>query len=193
VDGLLSIDKLARRLINSLIDEQRTTLRESNETSESDIFNFDLLSDDQIAIISRALLAEYEIEKQNARQAQKERSDQTESAEELLDLLQAGIRNIALSDPDRIRNLLVLLSQSGNRYDRETAAECVDCLLDYDYAFVRDVLIHLYADEGIADDTGVVNETAMTKIRHLMNERLTAEQTEDFNSRIAEYDKRLQL
>lgn len=139
---------------------------------EVSAFNLDLLSDEQVAVIARALgeLAE------QANQDDDDDDAVVQVADTVLNVLEADIGNLIDRDVERGRGLLAFLASGQNRFEREMAAYCTPALAVHDYAAASEMLFQLYNDDEISD-VAVHAATQLTR-------RVSPEQAADFDTRL---------
>ena len=149
---------------------------------EAGVFNVDAMEDEQILVLCRALDAA-------GAQGVPEGLSREGMAVELLEQLDADLRDLAARDPERVKNLMARCVKSPYESDREVAAGVLPALLDYDYEFTRDSLIFLRVDDGedrpSEERKGRSNDGAAGTIHELRQTRLTPAQIADFDARLA--------
>ena len=144
------------------------------------MFNVEAMSDEHIAITYRALFDAW-----GATGTSEVDADEFDAFRVVPESLALDVRNLAVRDPMRVRSLVQKLIATPNAADRNLAAETVESLLDFDYAYTRDALIYLdaHGSDGL-DDNSWVTESARFRLWELRDSRLTPEQVADFNVRL---------
>lgn len=95
---------------------------------EPGFFNLDAWNDDDIVLLMR-LIPAGPLEFNN-----------------LLVRFESDVHDLARRDPERAKKLAQRCATSEEEYDRELALHILPELLDYDYEFTRDTLIHIRTD-----------------------------------------------
>ncbi|MFI2116337.1 hypothetical protein ACH489_17865 [Streptomyces rubiginosohelvolus] len=143
------------------------------------LFDVEKMSDDQIVMMVRSLGA-------MAATLRDEAAENDAVCDSLFDGLAADVRNLACRNPERVKRFLGELARSENRYDRELAVTTAGSLIDYDYLFTREVMLHIHIDSlkhQIHGDS--VFDVSIEALASLVRNRLTPEQTADFNARLS--------
>jgi hypothetical protein len=161
---------------------------ERERNPEATLFNVDAMTDEQITVLRRGLneLSEAISQAENSN----ERNDEIGVSDNLWERLADEVGGLVERDPERVRGMVQRLALSRYTDDRAFAGHVAPHLLDHDYEFTRDVLVFLANGETMPNDliTSAGSEEydmdAIQRIAVLMRDRLTPEQSADFNSRI---------
>jgi len=151
---------------------------EQEGTPEVRLFNVDAMNDEQIILLNRALSATAE---------QETLEDSFAMSGSLLNQLATDVRDLASRDPERVKQLVHRWAKSSESADREIAAEVASSVVHYDYDFVRDALIFIYAGMPDGESCLGASEVAAGAIPELIRDYLTPEQAGDFRARLSFY------
>lgn len=145
------------------------------------LFNLEAMSDEQILVAYRGfgMIA-------HEGNDEADPFDQMQVGDSLSDQFVAEVRDLAVRDPERVRRIVGRSVMSSNDIDHELGAHAASHLIEYDYKFARDVLIHLCVT---GDDTHIAfpRDVARHEIYDLVRNRLTPDQADDFRTRMASH------
>lgn len=148
------------------------------------LFNVDVMTDDDIVVLYRGISTIADHHPHTTDQF-----DPTTTGDDMCDRLASEIRALAARDPERVKQLVHRAAFSVDSYDRSLAANSVVGLVQYDWEFTRDVIVHLAVDH---DNPRIVGEglhyeSISDAINSLRNEVLDPEQLDDLNARLVFY------
>lgn len=168
---------------------------EREAAPESQVFNVDAMSDDQIIVLYRAFgeIAHSAASGDGGIEEEDigiESNDAVAVGDGMWNQLVAGVRDLVARDPQRVRALMGRCVGSPVEIDREFAVEITPALIDYDYFFTRDTLVRtaLYQDDLNSPSFSDARDSAWDQVAKLMRDRLTPEQVVDFQAYAAILD-----
>jgi hypothetical protein len=150
------------------------------------LFNVAAMSDDEILLMGRAF---------EERGILLRRADENDSAADALfsldDSLTADVDALASSNPERLKELVHRTALSQNAYERCFAADHVASLFSSDWAFARDVIVHLHIADRPSEEVDFGRDYPDS-----LNEaqcKMTPEQVSDYNAHISLHDPYLTI
>lgn len=142
-------------------------------------FNVDVMSDDQVVVLHRALFeATIDFESPNAE------FSPGDIVETMHWTLLGEARNMAEYDPDRVRRIAEWCGQSDESADWLLGAQAACGLVHMDYPYTRDTLV-MYATDSKYHNSYLRQYAMYDIVSELMRDHMTPEQIEDFNTHAA--------
>lgn len=115
--------------------EQKT--RTPGSAPSERAFNFNVMSDDQVATLGRAIMLALEYESNEPGECR--RTDESG----LVRFFAEEMASLYERNPERARELLKRGALSNNEYDEEATARCAPALAQHDFPLARDVVVYL--------------------------------------------------